>query len=1302
MVIKRFCITFAIMTKRLITTIALTISLAAFGQKKYFRVENGLPSDFVVSMNVDKTGTVWIGTEEGVCSFNGVGIKNYSLEFFEQSSNDILTDKDGNLWMASQRAGFACFNPKTNSLRGYTADNQLFTPPLPSNEITHLAQDSEGNIWFSTYTKGLGKYDKTTNNIELFDVGHSIICFAIASDGKVYAGHYSSGITILDPKTKKQSHITSENSNLPSNQIGYVYCDIDNNIWIGTSDGIALYRPITNDFMVYNSSNSGLPANHIFSIFVSSDRRLLVSPNYKGVWYADIDSLHTNPRFQELPEAKDIKNLPVRAMTEDSFGNLWIGSYGRGVLFVGKSQSTFEIINNNDQASASVTAFIELRKGGFALGRVGGGVDLLDSKLNKTGSLNNFLSNRTTTALEQDSEGNLWVGTFGGRLMVVDENFSKATPIPIIEARDFLENGDTMWVASGLGLYAVDKKTKAVISRYSTRDNSLPEIYLRSLCVDCYGRLWLGSFRGGIMIFDKEMNLIQRIVTEQASFSNQINSLYYDGLYTIYAATGGGLVIYDISGDEIVETKTISRKDKISSNFIKSVIADNNHTIWFSTNLSICRYDVINETVTEYVNHYGSDFSIGNFNGNAAYYDEAGVLSFGCTEGLIRFRSKDLVNTIQAPTVHFREMSIIKRGEMLGIEQSQTLTSKSIKLNSNQRSLSLLFATDNYALSELTAYVCTIDNKELFQPSGSNHIVFSDLAPGNHTISVKARIGEGQYGPEDKLQIDIAYPIFWNPISQILYIVLIIIIILWVIWLYKKRLAEENRLKLERKAIAQQKDVDMERLRFYTDITHELRTPLTLILGPIKDIVSKELPDSIAPKLQIINKNASRLMDLVNRLLDFRKVETANYELNLAYADLSIVVENVARSFEESNTNKQINFIQLIKSNIVGYFDQEIITIILNNLLSNAFKYTEKGEICLEMKDKEGYAQIAISDTGYGIPSDKQQKIFERYYQLKDGKSQGTGIGLSLVKSLVDLHKGSIELESQEGMGSRFIVKIPLQKTNIEVVSEETPVEQTSGRAVIVVVEDNDDIREYIADILHKDYEIYTASNGQEALPIIESRVPDLVLTDIMMPVMDGLTLCRKIKRNLVTCHIPTILLTAKDTMQDRSEGYNSGGDSYITKPFTSELLLSRINNLLTTRKAIAASFASNIGNNNSMKVMEKSFGERDNKFLKKLRTIIEENISSEELDVEFLASEMNMSISTLYRKMKSMIGVSANEYIRKIRMHKAAELLESGDKNVSEASWAVGISSLIYFRQSFKNEFGVTPSEYLKGQRKV
>lgn len=965
----------------ILTALALIFNITgAHCQKKYFRVENGLPSDFIVSMNVDENGTVWIGTEEGMCSFNGVDIKTFNSDLLGQPSNYVLPDRnDESIWVATQRSGFGCYDPVNDILRSYQTGNDSdntgvgennskgITPPhdILTNEITYLCQDEEGNIWYSTYTKGMGKYNKADDSIEFFNSqtvegmeDFSIISFAIDADYKIYAGHYNRGITIIDTKTKKATHLeTSNSSTLPTNQIGYVLCDNDNNVWVGTSRGVALYRPVTNDFMVYNMANSGLPDNHIFSMYVTSDRRLLVSPNYNGVWYANIDELHDNPQFKPLPEAKDIMNLPVRGMAEDRFGNLWLGSYGRGVLFVGNTASDFKMISNENDAASSVSAFIELRDRGYAIGLVGGGIDILDSRLRKTTSLNKFLSNSTTTALTQDSSGNIWVGTFSGRIQLVDEKLRSSITIPILEARDFLEVGDTMWVASGLGLYSVNKRTNEIINRWSNVDNTLPDIYLRCLCMDCYGRLWVGSYRSGIMVFDKDMNLMTRIMTDEPSFSNQVNDLFYDGLFTVYAATGDGLVIYDISGDTIVEDRVIRKTDRISSNFIKSVTQDDNLGIWFSTNLSICRYDEIDGSVTEYKNHYGSDFSVGNFNGNVACIGKDGVLSFGSTEGLVRFEPIAVIDALQAPTVHFREISIINRGNKAGMGQVRQLDrdeDKKLKLAYQERSFSLLFATDDYSLSGLTNYICEIDGKELYQPSGANHIVFSDLAPGNHSISIKSRIGEAEYGPEDSLEINIRHSIFWNLFSQLFYLLCLIALAVMIMVRYKRHLAEENKLKLERKSIDQQKDVDNERLRFYTNITHELRTPLTLILGPIRDIAATELPQGIATKIQIINKNASRLMELVNQLLDFRKVETSNYELKLAHGDISMAVENVGRIFAESNVNKNITFVQNISKNVIGFFDQEILTVILNNLLSNAFKYTEKGEIALEMKEKDG------------------------------------------------------------------------------------------------------------------------------------------------------------------------------------------------------------------------------------------------------------------------------------------------------------------------------------------------------------
>jgi CheY-like chemotaxis protein/AraC-like DNA-binding protein len=511
---------------------------------------------------------------------------------------------------------------------------------------------------------------------------------------------------------------------------------------------------------------------------------------------------------------------------------------------------------------------------------------------------------------------------------------------------------------------------------------------------------------------------------------------------------------------------------------------------------------------------------------------------------------------------------------------------------------------------------------------------------------------------------------------------------------------------LEKASISHIREVNEERLRFYTNITHELKTPLTLILGPTEDLKNDEsLPDVVRKKIAVAHKNASSLLDLINQLLNFRKTETNNVVFKPSYGNLSSFIEDIGTIFSESNPNKNTIIRLDITKDVMATFDHEIMTTILNNLLSNAMKYTPSGSVTLGLKTEnisgQRSAVISVADTGLGIDKDQYEKIFDRYYQIPGRQqAQGNGIGLSLVKNLVAIHNGTVNVESVMGKGSVFTVRIPLESIQEFLPSKLDPMNDTeanSTRPIVVIAEDNNDIREYVKASLLDNYDVYTAKDGQEGYSLAIRYMPDIIISDIMMPVMDGLKLCEKVKQHISLSHIPVILLTAKDTNEDRSEGYKSGADSYITKPFTSEMLNARIQNLLESRKKLARQYIDSVPENQPMKVTQSGFSSIDNEFLQKITNYIEDNLLSDDLDIGSLAEKMNMSPSSLYRKLKGLIGISAIEFIRKIKMRKAAEMLASGNFNVSETTWNVGINSMIYFRQCFKDEFGMSPSEYKK-----
>ena len=574
------------------------------------------------------------------------------------------------------------------------------------------------------------------------------------------------------------------------------------------------------------------------------------------------------------------------------------------------------------------------------------------------------------------------------------------------------------------------------------------------------------------------------------------------------------------------------------------------------------------------------------------------------------------------------------------------------------------------------------------------------------------------------LPIHITPPIWLSWWAKTLYLIFAGCIFFCLFRLYKKKMDMQLLYELERKNHEQEEELNNERLRFFTNITHELRTPLTLILGPLEDLQEdKDLLPYQQKKISIIHNSAIRLLNLINQILEFRKTETQNKKLCVSKDNLAALVTEVGLKYKELNPKKNIEFNIAIESDPLPlYFDKEIITIILDNLISNAIKYTEKGYINISLytirKNNTDYAEIRVSDTGQGIPSEELPHIFERYYQAKnDRQVSGTGIGLALVKNLVKLHQGEIHAESILGKGSSFRFSLIInniypnalhtdseekeQNSNHDTESAEDSMlnNNISGeKPILLVVEDNPDICEYISESFSDSFEVITAEEGEAGYRMAISQIPDIIVTDIMMAGMDGITFCKIIKGDVRTSHIPVIMLTAKDSLQNKEEGYLAGADSYLTKPFSASLLRSRIHNLLESRIKLANQFSNNLNiNSDKSIILHESLNQLDNEFIQKITQIIEDNLKSEKIDVTYLADKLCMSKSTLYRKIKALTGISTNEYVRKIKMQNAEKLMLEGRYTISEIAFRVGMNSPVYFRQCFKEEFGISPSEYLK-----
>ena len=707
---------------------------------------------------------------------------------------------------------------------------------------------------------------------------------------------------------------------------------------------------------------------------------------------------------------------------------------------------------------------------------------------------------------------------------------------------------------------------------------------------------------------------------------------------------------------------------------------------------------------------------------------------FGSTNGLCYFTPSYILEKRQASKAIIGKITVFEPlvSENSNETEISLINKESVRLKHLQNNFNISFSKQDYSLNERVEYAYMLKGLEnsWYTVKDPNNVTIRNLHPGKYEFMLKTRIRNQEWSDEiSSIEIIIAPPLWLSWWAKLLYVISGVGLLFTGLWAYKRKLNLEYLYESEKKSHEQEQELNDERLRFYTNITHELRTPLTLILGPLEDLVkSNTLSSKDHHRISVIHQSAVRLLNLINQILDFRKTETQNKRLCVTKGNLTSAVYETGLKYKELNNNPEIQvLIEAEDENIVLFFDKEIITMILDNLISNAIKYTEKGYIRIraEWITENGirYAQLSVEDTGYGIGQEALTHIFERYYQESgEHQASGTGIGLALVKKLVKSHEGDIQVKSLPDIVTTFYLRLLAENTYPQALHgedmhagkqdvKEKYIEKLeisdpdrNARPIILVVEDNADIRDYIADSFTDLYEVKTAANGKEGLQIATECIPDIVVSDIMMPVMNGIMMCQKLKADIRTSHIPVILLTAKDSITDKEEGYQAGADSYLTKPFSASLLQRRISKLLTQRRLLSERFAIRPEKPERQSMEEKraiiteSMNKLDKEFLDKITNTITKGLAAaENIDITVLSNVMCMSSSTLYRKVKALTCMSTNEYIRKIKMQLAEKYLLEGKYSISEIAFKVGINSSVYFRQCFKEEFGMSASEYLK-----
>lgn len=946
----------------------------------------------------------------------------------------------------------------------------------------------------------------------------------------------------------------------------------------------------------------------------------------------------------------------------------------------------------------------------------------------------------TVQAAVTDSRGNLWFGAFcqGATVRMAQGGFRRVLPDSHEDVRCFYEDDrHQMWVGTARGIYVVDIDQMKVVKSYHLGND-----LVRAITMDAQHHVWVGYFGYGIEVYSPQMKLqkLFSISKKDGEYipSNSVNHLICDSRNRIWAATNEGAVCFD--GKKMSRIAIYDQQQGMSNVHVRAIVEDLNRNIWMSTNRGI---SCLKANQPHRILNFDEKDNVvqANFNDASVVRTRKGAICFGSAQGLCYFQPERLLAVTRAPKPIITSLTLIR-----GMEQADSIINLTLRnqvsLAYDENTFAINFTVPNFGLERFAEYSYMLSGLQkdwITVQQGS--IMLRDIPAGTYQLQVRARFHNQPWSSGVAKFTIVVRPPFWlSWWAKLFYTLVALAFGYLALRVYQRNLALKYQLRAEKVNHEKEQKLNEERLRFFTNITHELRTPLTLILGPLDDIShSSDISKAVKHKLAVIHQSAVRLNDLITQILEFRKAETDNRQLRVQKANVVDAVHEISLKYEElaQKPDVTIRFVAPEKQ-IDMYIDKEVIAIIVDNLISNAIKYTDQGniDVCVERRrsGERHLVDISVSDTGHGISAKALPHIFDRYYQENGAhQASGTGIGLSLVKKLVTLHHGEVKAESNLEQGTSIIVTLDENEiypealrgdeaanaklTGAETANAKLPGDEAARTGAssddfnseenalgenrkpqLLVVEDNREILNYVADSFADEFEILKAKDGREGLALALDKVPDVIISDVMMPNMSGNAMCKTLKHDVRTSHIPIILLTAKDSLEAKEKGYESGADSYITKPFTHSLLRSRIQNLLLQRRRDKLQIQESKETDLSQKKeqLRESLSKVDQEFFDKLNKLIAENISGD-VDVNLVASSLAVSTSTLYRKMKALTGISTNEYISKYKMQYAEHLLLEGKYSISEISFMVGMSSVAYFRRCFKAEYGEIPSEYLK-----
>lgn len=1337
---------------------------------EHLTIDQGLPQNEVTSIIQDKKGFLWFGTRGGLARFDGHNMKVFQYEpgnknsLSNNSVETLFESSDGKIWIGTKSGGLNCFDPRYESFRIYQF-NAKDTGSISGNRVVSIAETNDGSIWAGTWQNGLNRLDQKTGKFHHLLEGRHVLALRKTLDGTLWIG---SGRRLY--KVQSGSRITQPiETGLSSGSTITSIIEDEHNARLlisGWASGLISYSYRSGAVeQLYGSPSNSDQANDLYSVLLDNKKNIWMGSWGKGLKVYDaqgnISGIHIAPQIQNKYNTDfDI----ILTLFQDRSDNIWIGTDGGGVCKLRKRNNAFKsfTFGNSNLSSGHILSLLEDSKGRVWIGTKGGGLNELKGEeiIHHKEIYDQVQDDRVNDihTIYEDFNGVIWFGSNYGLHKItrhVKDKVSIETVTRDLSRENSLSDEKVMAILRDTkGRFWVGTQQQGLNRMTGTLANGVPafkaykvdehnrfslsENRVSVLFEDSSGRIWVGTYKG-LHLYKEDIDGFIKLSHEPGNSESLSNDIVIciteDKEGAIWVGTAGGLNKVTIQND-VLKAKYLTKQDGLPNDYINSILQDKSGNFWISTNGGIFKFNPSKGDILFFNVRDGLQSNA--FSENAACEGSSGLMYMGGINGFNVLDPAVELAPVHSP-LSFVSLKLMNRevaaGEKVNdhviLEKSFAYTNE-ITLSHLDKVVSIEVAALDFTLPEKNQFAFRLEgfDNEWYNYQNQRMITYTNLKAGTYTLHVKSSdFGNVWVGDPISLKINVLPPPWKTGWAYAAYFTVALVVALIIRNVIKKQLKLKAQLRKvqvisEKAALEKQKEKEISemKLRFFTNVSHELKTPLTLIISPLEELLTrKDVPGNFREKLLLMHRHSGRLLTLIHQLLDLRKSESGNMRLVAEQQDVVRFVYEVFESFIHLAEKRKINYaFQSDVGHMVLDFDQNKVEMAVTNILSNAFNYTRDGgnircHVGIEKNVEVGktFCSISIQDTGRGMPKEALDKIFDLYYQVAvvdSVKVSGTGIGLSLVKEIVQLHEGLVTVDSTEGKGSTFTIKLPLKQglsTSVGPAPHRDRAEpkpehpantaefQEGDKPMLLVIEDTDELRHYVADLLHDEFQVIQASNGEDGLKAALEKIPDIVISDVMMEQMDGFDLCNRLKNNEKTSHIPVILLTAKTMPEHELSGLHAGADDYIRKPFNPTILIARVRRLLESHKKLKEYYGRKI----TLQPTNVEITSYDEKFLQKAMSYIEANLLSSELSTESLGHELGMSHSTLYRKIKALTGQSINGFIRSIRLKRAAQLLESGEYSVAEAAFETGFSEVKYFRTYFKEQFGCLPSEYAKSK---